>query len=62
MGYVFLRDWILAVKVASAVEQLVGRDFPSTVILFAHLPPSEAFGELCKLNGCGLGVVLAPCR
>ena len=48
---------VLDVEVAAVLENVGGGDFPSSVVLFAFVPPGYAVGKFFKLNRLRLGVV-----
>ena len=49
---------VLDVEIAAVFQDVGGGHFPSSVVLFAFVPPGDAVCEFIKLNRLGLGVVL----
>src|SRR5713226_5182700 len=51
---------VLDVKVAAVFQDVSRPHFPSTLVLFAILPPRQAGSKLLVLQRLGLGVLLPP--
>ena len=50
--------WILDIEFATIFENVDGRDFPGSVVLFALVPPGDAVGKLFELDRLCFGVIL----